>query len=86
MTWNNRIVKSKFVTTDDGKELESPEFHFSIREVYYDEKGEPEGWTGDSISLIGDNAEELKSKYEFIAEAFKAPILEQVGDKLVEIK
>lgn len=86
MTWNNRIIKSKKHTEFGGKEVTSFKNHYSIREVYYDKKGNIEGWTGDFLNPIGESLEELKVYYDQWAEAFKAPVLEQIGNKLVETK
>lgn len=42
--WNYRICRE---TIDD-------EFFFSLREVYYDEAGKPNGWTADPIDFAGE--------------------------------
>ncbi len=44
MTWNYRIIRHK-------------EGHFALHEVYYDDDGNPDGWTQDPITFVVDSDE-----------------------------
>jgi hypothetical protein len=70
--WNYRIVK------ENGD--------YEVREVYYTKDDEITSWTTSSKSTLSwDNYKELHGTYKLIGSAFKKPILEVVGNKLVEL-
>lgn len=71
--WNYRLVKIKHIYPDDS----SYYFDYSIQEVYYNEKDEPDGLTTDPAG-IGILAEELEGVYgelDRYLRAFTKPVL-----------
>lgn len=72
-TWNNRVVRKRN-TLPNGEEFS----YYEIHEVHYEDR-KAIAMTEGSVSPYGDTLEELKADYKQIAEAFKAPIIEQ-GD------
>ena len=74
MTWNLRLVRM-FDEFEQEKYIE-------IREVYYDEEGEPYGHC--EAAMCGENVEDLKTYVEWSLEAFKKPILEFKNDDVSE--
>ena len=76
MSWNHRVVKEK-----DG----TGEYYYSIREVYYNNKGGIDCLSTASL-LIGNDYDDLKKGYEFIRSAFEKPVLEKIGDDMVEVE
>ncbi|GEN82875.1 hypothetical protein SLU01_11870 [Sporosarcina luteola] len=74
--WNYRVLKGK----QNGSDC------YEIHEVYYDEDGKPRAWAESHNVLIDDGLDELKETYDYIQNAFKMPVLEEVDGKLVELK
>lgn len=73
--WNYRI----FVETDaDGYKW------YSIHEVYYDELGQPDGWS-EYVDVEGDSVEEVRRTLALMTEALDKPVLRITDDEeLVE--
>ena len=69
MSWNYRLFKKKF----HGHE----ETYLEIHEVYYDEKGEIEGWTENAVKPIGMDVEEVKNNLDKMLQACEKPVLEE---------
>lgn len=70
MTWNLRLVKMKY---DD------PNYdHLQIREVYYDDHGEPTGHC--EAALWGETKEALAQYLKWAQEALEKPVLELDDD------
>lgn len=67
MSYNYRIIKD--------------EQGYTIHEVYYT-KGKPTMWT-DEVVPHGETLKELKEDFKLYRQAFKRPILEVRGKKLV---
>ena len=68
--WNHRIVKRV-------QKLGSEEFtSYGIYEVYYDEKGQPNGITESPVESFGENATELLASWAMMSSAFTKPILD----------
>jgi len=64
--WNYRVIKHD--------EAENP--YFAMHEVYYDEIGDIEGWTIESVNPEGDTSEELSQDLDFmIYDAKNHPVL-----------
>lgn len=80
MTWNYRIIKSKW----NIKKMSGDEY--SIRSVYYDKKGKPTSWQGEPQYLCSETMEGLMGDLILIRQAFKRPILEEHLNTLVEVK
>lgn len=76
MAWNYRIVKKKLTEDEDT---------FDICEVHYDEEGNPISYAPGKNVLSQDSYEDLLWAYQEIAKAYKAPVLEYIEGKLVEI-
>ena len=66
MTWQYRVLRSRW---QSGRKWA---YHYAIHEVYGDSKN----WTQDAMGPSGDTLAELKSDYEYMAEAFKLPVLD----------
>ena len=70
MTWNYRICSE---TVGEGQ------FRcvlFTIREVYYNEDGEPNSWTADPIAPVGDTAEECAQAIDMMAGCLASGVLD----------
>lgn len=67
MSWNYRVVESK---TDK-------ETYYSIRGVYYNDKGEADGWGRKPQYPIGETLEDLKKEVKHFQEALSKPILNE---------
>lgn len=72
--WNHRVLRR----THDGEVM------FSIHEVYYDEDGNPVGWTVEPVGVTGDTWKEAGEAWMLMHKAFDRPVLDVVDDKLVE--
>ncbi len=66
MTWNHRVVK---------KTYPSGEEEYSIREVFYNEKGEIYAYTENPIDLACETLHDLKQYIGWCLKAFEQPIL-----------
>lgn len=66
MSWNYRIMKR---TYENGEE------EFGLYEVYYDENGQPNGWSADARPITAESLEGLKWVQEKFAEALEKPVL-----------
>lgn len=68
--WNHRVVKRV-------QKLGSEEFtSYGIHEVFYDEKGQPNGITESPVEPFGENATELLESWTMMCSAFTKPILD----------
>ncbi len=65
MSWNHRLLAHK-----DGED-----YYYQIHEVYYDEKGKPNGYTERGISVGGDNLEGVNWVLDRMRECLNKPIL-----------
>jgi len=54
------------------REISENEFEFGIYEVYYNENGEINGWTEESVVPVVDNKEGLKYEMEEMLKAFNS--------------
>lgn len=59
--WNYRIMK---------KLNDSNEYEFGIYEVYYDENGNINGWTDNSLTPTCSSEEDLLHEFEMMKQAF----------------
>lgn len=71
MTWNHRVMKK----THKGSWGE--EDQYTIREVFYDDDGEIEGWTATGVWPAGETVEGLKKEIHMFSAAFDAPVLDE---------
>jgi len=69
MTWNYRVMRSYFE--------DMPDAWYSIREVYYDNHGEVDGWTVDEAAPVGDTVEELLEILGLMRNCLDKPILDE---------
>lgn len=76
MAWNYRIIKQK---------CNEEENSFDVCEVHYDEEGNPTSYALHKNVLSQDSFEDLAWSYQEIAKAYQAPVLEVIGEKLVEL-
>ncbi|MEJ1517806.1 hypothetical protein R3O67_32005 [Bacillus cereus] len=76
MAWNYRIVKKKLTEDEDT---------FDICEVHYDDKGNPTSYAPGKNVLSQDSYEDLLWAHQEIEKAYKAPVLEYIEGKLVEL-
>ena len=76
MYWNNRVVRTVARYEHGGQAVVEP--YFEISEVFYNDKGEPCGYT--STIAGGETPEELREVYEKMAEAFEHPVLDAETD------
>jgi len=68
--WYHRVVKS---ILPNGLEW------FSVREVFYDDKGEVDGYTKDPVDISGETVEGLKEYCQWILNCFDKDVI--VEDK-----
>lgn len=71
MSWNYRIC-----TKVEGKGGSTRWRSFSVKEVYYNKEGIPDGVAETSKILEWDNYEDLKGTYKLIEKAFEKPIID----------
>jgi len=76
MYWNNRVVRTLSRYEHEGQAVAEP--YFEISEVFYNDKGQPCGYT--STSIGGETPEEMREVYERMAEAFEHPVLDAETD------
>lgn len=68
MTWNIRVVRDRY---DNGDEF------YSLREVYYDEAGNPTSMTADAgINVEGDTYEDLVEYLSWCVIGISKPVLD----------
>ena len=67
MTWNYRVVKEQAKLDEDA--------WCSIREVYYDKKGEIISWSADDIAPGGETVEELLEVLQLMRNCLDKPVL-----------
>lgn len=79
MTWNHRVLRQTHALGDEEH------VGFSVHEVFYD-KGVPGSWTEEAVGVAGDTWVEACDAHAIMGRAFSLPVLEVVGDKLVERK
>lgn len=65
MTWNHRIMAAP---DGDG-------YEYGLYEVYYNEKGEPTGYTSDAIPIVGESIKEIRWILDKVEEALMKPVL-----------
>jgi hypothetical protein len=76
MSWNYRVVK----------EVIDERSFYSIREVYYDKGGRPDGCTENDITPCESTPDELlKALSQMLAAVVSRRVLEIVDGKLVEV-
>jgi hypothetical protein len=77
MTFNYRVIRKTYA---------SGETDYAIHEVYYNDKYDIESWSEDAICAIGDDLSELNTDVHRMLSALTKPVLEEVDNKLVEVK
>ena len=60
--WNYRVMK---------RNVGNGEYDFGIYEVYYDDKGQVQGWTKESMTPTCPSEQGLLAEIELMKEAFK---------------
>ncbi len=65
MSWNHRILAHK-----DGDEI-----YFQIHEVYYDEKGNPNSYAANAVSVGDESIEGINWTLDKMKECVNKPIL-----------
>lgn len=73
--WNYRVIRYKDVLTGIRHE---------VREVYYDENG-PTTWSMVPAVVVGEGVDDLAWTLDRMSAAFRKPVLEEQGDRLVEV-
>lgn len=69
------MIQTDYPETKKGNIIIEACSTFDIREVYYDENGEPEMVTIDAMSPHGCDLEELKQDMDLMRKAFNKPII-----------
>ncbi len=72
MTWNYRVTQER---VDDDT------YVFGIREVYYNDAGEIQTWTKDTMDPHGEDLEELQIDLNYMQAAMLQPVLELSEDR-----
>ena len=67
MTCNYRIIQH-----DTKKPV-----YFAIHEVFYGDKGKPEGWTAEPIDIVGDSVKEVMQALQHMCSDTKQPVLKE---------
>jgi len=79
MSWNYRLVIER------EKDIVEPDewvYSYSIRDVYYDDKGNPNGCGADPQPALGETLEEILSDIQHQAEACNKPVIFMNDDGL----
>ena len=66
MGWNHRVMKSK-----DGEDD-----YYQIHEVYYNNKGEPDSWTTNGVTVGAESVEGLRWVLEKMLESLDKEVLD----------
>ena len=61
-------------------------YAYGIHEFFSDMEHDGPGWTSDAMDPHGETPEELRSDYEYMAEAFKHPVLDHETGKVIRRK
>lgn len=72
--WNHRVVRFE---TEDG------ETHYEMKEVYYDDKGEP--WAYCDAAVAGDSLDEVRRTLTYMTAASTQPVLDETVFKSEEV-
>lgn len=75
MSWNHRVLRQ-----DHGDAGAT----YAIHEVFYDDEGNPYAWTAEPVPVYGDTWIETVDSHAIMGRAFALPVLEIVGERLVE--
>lgn len=67
MTWNYRVIEKTDPQTNEKL--------YQVHEVFYDEQGDIENWTEDSVSYSGESLSELRNDITYHHRAFQEPVL-----------
>lgn len=70
-TWNYRVTMTRGVDEDV----------YQIREVYYDDDGQPSSWSTDPITPLGESWQELAEDLVKMQRAVSVPALDLTGEK-----
>ena len=73
MTWNHRIIRQR--APDAEREVDGEEFHYTIREVYYDRDGKPKMVMMEADGPFGLTMDELRQDVKRFFDAFHQPTL-----------
>jgi len=68
--WNHRVVVKEYKSSTG--EIEK---FYGIHEVYYDDKGNPDGVTEESVSPVGDSLTDIKNSLDRMKKACTLPVL-----------
>lgn len=79
MSWNHRVIRE---IHEVGSERQ---LDYGVHEVFYGDDGSPSSWTKEPVAIFGDTFKGAAEVYMQMAGAFMLPILEVIGDKLVEV-
>ena len=70
MSWNHRLIAHIEENENENEE----EVYFQIHEVYYDNDGEPEGYTKNGVSVGSDSLEGINWVLDKMKECIDKPI------------
>jgi hypothetical protein len=70
MGWNHRLIATEHINRDGYVEI-----YFQIHEVYYDNEGNPEGYTENGVSVGSDSIEGIEWTLNKMKECLDKPIL-----------
>ena len=65
MGWNHRVLEHKH----------RDNVYYKIHEVYYDEEGNPNGYTANAVKMDSDSIEGLKWTLDMMQECLSKPVL-----------
>lgn len=71
MTWNHRVLKQRRKL----KGMRKSESLFTIREVFYDSRCRPDGYTQEPIAPMGSTLAELREELIMMLNATRHPVL-----------
>lgn len=76
MSWNYRVIRHP------ASDIEGDEPTFAIHEVYYDDQGNPNGWT-DATDVSAESVADVVEVLAMMLRATERPVLCVEGSKLV---
>lgn len=66
MGWNYRIMRHRTTLAGKGGKVKTQVVYFQLHEVYYDEKGDVDGYTQDGVKAGGDTPAEVIKDLELM--------------------
>lgn len=77
MNWNYRLMKREYLNPINQEK----EVIYGIHEVYYDEDGNPNGWSKEPENISSETIEGIQWQIEKFQEALTKPLLDYSDER-----